>query len=208
VDKITVNLIGKRYKKDWIFRDFSHDFLTNNAYVIQGSNGSGKSTLLKICASYLSPTLGNIRYLEADTEITINKIHHYITYAAPYMELPEEFTPLEILDFHLSFKTLYNNMSKEEFLDFIGLSSSATKPVNKFSSGMKQRMKLGLAILSKSDLLLLDEPAINLDSAGIELYHNMINKFGNGRIILVCSNNISEEFSFCQTAINVNDYKK
>lgn len=207
MDKITLSKIGKRYKKDWIFRDFTHDFSINNAYVIQGSNGSGKSTLLKICASYLSPTLGEIKYYNDNQEISTSDIHKHISIAAPYMELPEEFTPLEILDFHLGFKHLYDQMSKEDFLKYIGLENSSNKPVNKFSSGMKQRMKLGLAILSKSNLLMLDEPAINLDSAGIDLYHKMINQFGRDRIIIVCSNNIREEFSFCQTAINVNDYK-
>lgn len=208
MDKITLTNIGKRYKKDWIFRDFSHEFIADNAYVVQGSNGSGKSTLLKIIASYLSPTLGELHYLNGNEEINQAEIHKHITIAAPYMELPEEFTPMEILNFHLGFKSLYNNMTKENFIEFIGLTASANKPVNKFSSGMKQRMKLGLAILSQSNLLLLDEPAINLDSNGIDLYHRMINEFGKNRIIIVCSNNISEEFSFCQTAINVNDYKK
>lgn len=207
MDKIVFSGIGKRYKKDWVLRDFSYEFVANKAYVIQGSNGSGKSTLLKIIASYLSPTLGKIDYIIDNHNIDSNQIHQHLTIAAPYMELPEEFTPKEILDFHLGFKLLYGKMNKSEFLEYIDLKNAEDKPVNKFSSGMKQRLKLGLAILSKSELLLLDEPTINLDSAGIELYHKMIRDFSANRIIIVCSNNIKEEFSFCEASINVNDYK-
>lgn len=207
MDKISLQQVGKRFKKDWVFRDFSYDFHQNTAYVIQGSNGSGKSTLLKLIASYLSPTLGKVLYSNHGQNIDIQQIHHHLSIAAPYMELPEEFTPSEILDFHLGFKQLYKPLSAQEFLDYIYLQEARDKPVNQFSSGMKQRLKLGLSICSQSDLLLLDEPTINLDSKGVALYQQMIDDFGKNRIIIVCSNNLKEEYAFCQESINVNDYK-
>lgn len=208
MDKISLRKAGKRYKKDWIFKDMDFEFLKGKSYVILGPNGSGKSTLLKMVASYLGPTKGEIQFLNQEEEIPLDKVQQYITMATPYMELPEEFTPDEILDFHLGFKQFYGGMSKEEFLDLIYLTDAKEKAVSMFSSGMKQRLKLGLAIASESDLLLLDEPTINLDQKGVDLYRHLMDKYGHNRIIVVCSNNIKEEYDFCDVSINVMDYKK
>jgi len=206
--RIELKQIGKRYRKDWIFRNVDFEFQSNNSYVIQGPNGSGKSTFLKLCASYLLPTKGSIKYFMDENEIDENEIHNHITIAAPYMELPEEFTPLEILDFHLGFKSFYNNLSQKDFLNLIDLHHAKDKPLNKFSSGMKQRMKLGLAIASQSEMLFLDEPTINLDAKGIALYKELIQRYQQDRVIMVCSNNIKDEFDFCEVTINVMDFKK
>ena len=208
MDKIELHQVTKKYRKDSIFRNLDFQFLKNKSYVIQGPNGSGKSTLLKLCASYITPTAGEVVYYDGDKKLPLDAVHKYITIAAPYMELPEEFTPVEILDFHLGFKSLYNSMSTDDFLELINLSDAANKPLNNFSSGMKQRLKLGLAIVSQSDLLLLDEPTINLDSQGVELYKSQIKNYGNDRIIIICSNNIEDEYAFCDVALNVMDYKK
>ena len=206
--RIELKQIGKRYRKDWIFRNVDFEFQSNKSYVIQGPNGSGKSTFLKLCASYLLPTKGSIEFNIDGKEVLENEISSHITIAAPYMELPEEFTPLEILDFHLGFKSFYDNISKADFLQLIDLHHAKDKPLNKFSSGMKQRMKLGLAIASQSEMLFLDEPTINLDAKGIALYKELIQRYHKDRIIMVCSNNIKDEFDFCEVAINVADYKK
>ena len=206
--RIELKQIGKRYRKDWIFRKVDFNFQSGKSYVIQGPNGSGKSTFLKLCASYLLPTKGSIKYFIDDSEIAENEIHNHITIAAPYMELPEEFSPLEILNFHMGFKSFYDNLTQKDFLNLIDLHHAKDKPLNKFSSGMKQRMKLGLAIASKSEILFLDEPTINLDANGIALYKELINRYAKDRIVLVCSNNIKDEFDFCEVNINVMDYKK
>jgi len=205
--KLVLEKAGKKFRKEWIFRNLDYSFEENKSYVILGPNGSGKSTLLKLCASYITPTEGLVKYIENENEISQDFIHQHITMATPYMELPEEFTPLEILDFHLGFKTFYNSMSKSEFLELVNLVDAKDKPLNKFSSGMKQRFKIGLAIVSKSDMLFLDEPVINLDAAGISLYRNLITEFNKDRIIIICSNNIEAEFDFCDSQINVEHFK-
>ncbi|MBN2747203.1 MAG: ATP-binding cassette domain-containing protein [Bacteroidales bacterium] len=207
MDKIILDNIGKRFKKDWIFNNLSYTFHANKSYAIQGSNGSGKSTLLKIVAAYLDPTLGTVSYFSSNQPIDSQLIHSSLTLAAPYMELPEEFTPIEIVKFHLGFKSFYNDISVDTFLKIVQLDKESHKTVNQFSSGMKQRLKLGLAILSKSDLLLLDEPTINLDANGINLFQEWIKKYSSNRIIIICSNNIREEIEFCHDVINVNNFK-
>lgn len=78
--------------------------------------------------------------------------------------------------------------------------------ISQFSSGMKQRLKLGLALLSEVPVVLLDEPTSNLDRKGIEWYQDLIDKFGQNRILIVCSNE-PREYEFCQQKIVLEDYK-
>ncbi len=208
VDKIVLENTSKRYIKEWVFRNFSYTLFSNNAYVILGSNGSGKSTLLQIIASVLTPSKGSVVFHNADNKIDPERIYKHISIASPYMELPEEFTLAEVVDFHLKLKSFYQNIDRDEFLKICYLDQWKNKIVRNFSSGMKQRLKLGLAIISKSDALFLDEPSSNLDQKGIEWYKKLIDKYRQNRIVVVCSNNIPDEFYFCNEQINIEDYKK
>ncbi|MFT7427466.1 MAG: ABC-type multidrug transport system ATPase subunit [Algoriphagus sp.] len=97
-------------------------------------------------------------------------------------------------------------MSKEEILEIIYLEAHADKMISQFSSGMKQRLKLGLALLSEVPIVLLDEPTSNLDRKGIEWYQDLIDKFGQNRILIVCSNE-PREYEFCQQKVVLEDYK-
>ena len=85
------------------------------------------------------------------------------------------------------------------------LAQAADRPIKQYSSGMKQRVKLGLAICSESPILLLDEPLTNLDDDGKEWYYNMITKYGKNRMVAVASNR-SDEYSFCVQTLNIQDF--
>jgi ABC-type multidrug transport system ATPase subunit len=208
LDKIVLENTAKRYIKEWVFRNFSFTFERNNAYVIQGSNGSGKSTLLQTVSSYLSPSKGKVTFFDGENPIENEIVYHHISMATPYMELPEEFTLSEVVDFHLKFKEFYQGISKDDFISICYLEDSKNKIVRNFSSGMKQRLKLGLAILSKSNALFLDEPTSNMDERGINWYKDLIVSYLQDRIVVVCSNNIESEFFFCTQQIHIEDYKK
>ena len=208
MNKIIVDNTSKRYIKEWVFRGLSYTFVPDNAYVIMGSNGSGKSTLLQVVATVLTPSKGKVSYYDNGSIIDSEKIYKHITIASPYMELPEEFTLAEVVDFHLKLKSFYGNISRNEFLEKCYLSQWKNKVVRNFSSGMKQRLKLALAIISKSDALFLDEPSSNLDHKGIEWYKKLIEEYRKNRIVVVCSNNIADEFFFCNEQINIEEYKK
>ena len=207
MNKIVLENTAKRYIKEWVFRDLSYTFEKNNAYVLLGSNGSGKSTLLQVVSSYLSPTKGKVQFFNDDKLIESSSIYKKISLATPYMELPEEFTLSEVIDFHLKFKSFRTNISKDDFIEICYLENARNKVVSNFSSGMKQRLKLALAILSDTDGLFLDEPTSNLDKKGIEWYKQLISDNLEGRIVVVCSNHIEEEYFFCNEQIQIEDYK-
>ena len=206
--KILLENTGKKFNTEWIFRDLSFTFEENEACAILGRNGSGKSTLLQVIAGNLQPTSGTVKYIEGNKEISNQRVFRYLTLVAPYQELVEEFTLAEMLKFHFSFKPLMPGLSFSDIDKLLGFRNAGDKPIRLFSSGMRQRVKLILAILSNTPVLLLDEPTINLDKAGIEWYLELMAKFSNDRIVIVCSNLREMETAFCHTSLSIEDYKR
>lgn len=204
---ITLNKAGKKFYREWIFRNLDLTLEPGAKLVILGPNGSGKSTLLQILSGATGLTEGQIKYHSDSSEISIDEIYHSISISAPYLELIEEFTLEEIIHFHFKFKKAKNNLSEAEVLNLSGLESKKDKVFKFFSSGMKQRIKLTLAILSDTSILLLDEPCSNLDSEVVKWYQEMIRKYAMDRTIIVASNNQKEEFGFCDKQISIDDLK-
>jgi ABC-type multidrug transport system ATPase subunit len=215
--KISLINAGKRFNRDWIFRKINQEFISGNAYAITGPNGSGKSTLLQVIGGAMIMSEGEAKYsivngqwaignAEKVREIDVDKAFKYISIAAPYLELIEEMTLLEFLQFHAQFKPFFPNFSIPDIINAIGLQSAAQKQIRFYSSGMKQRVKLAQAIFSNVPCVLLDEPCTNLDAAGIELYHQLIRDHCTNRLVIVSSND-EQEYSFCRERISISDYK-
>jgi ABC-type multidrug transport system ATPase subunit len=196
---------GRRFNQEWIFRKFSYQFTSAGKYAILGPNGSGKSTLLSVILGSLSPSEGSVTYNHHEI-IPVEKIYTQLSFAAPYLDLIEEFSLQETIDFHFKFKAFYPGLSAAGLLDILGLSKSQDKALKYFSSGMKQRTKLALACCTDSPLLLLDEPTSNLDKQGIGWYHDLIRDFTADKLVLVGSNQ-ENEYSFCDNLISITDYK-
>lgn len=208
----TVSLIGvtKRFNRDFIFRNVNYTFQQGQSYAITGPNGSGKSTLLQAIAGSLHLSEGKLVYENMQEHTAVvepENIYRYISIAAPYLELIEEMTGKEFLLFHKQFKPLIPSVTIEEILAEIGLEKSMDKQIRYFSSGMKQRLKLSQAIFSDVPVLLLDEPCTNLDKAGYDLYHSLIEKYCSEKLIIVSSND-ANEIDFCREKLNILDYKR
>lgn len=202
--EIALHQAGKRYNFNWIFKTIDLHLEAGSRWVFLGSNGSGKSTLMQLVSGSTILSEGTIEWKLDDRIIPQENVYQYISIAAPYLELIEEFTLEEHVRFHFSVKNPINQLTISEILNISGLASRAQLKVGYFSSGMKQRLKLLLAILSDTPLLLLDEPLSNLDKDAGQWYLDMIERFGNRRTIVVCSNSVEEEFKFCSNQINLN----
>ena len=201
--KIILQHITKRFGEELLFNNISLSFNLPSSTALLGINGSGKSTLLQIIATYALPTKGEIIYEKNGNIIDPEQIFHSISFCAPYLELIEEMTLREFLAYHFSFKKA--QLPIDEIIQIIGLEKSTHKLIEKFSSGMKQRVKLAQAIFADTPVLCLDEPCTNLDENGIELYHNLIEKYGRNRILIVASNDMNE-FDVCEHRINIGEY--
>jgi ABC-type multidrug transport system ATPase subunit len=204
---ITLTNVGKRFNRDRIFSGLSHTFQSGEHTVILGSNGSGKSTLLQIIAGNTSPSEGDLAYTLKGKPIPPESLFRTLSFASPYMELLEELTLKEHIAFHAGLKPLLPGIDPAMVQELSGLSHSRDKQVRHFSSGMKQRLKLTLAILSDTPLLLLDEPCSNLDQKAVHWYQNLVSNHSLGRLILVCSNQQEYEYPFCTGKLRMEDYK-
>ena len=198
---ITLRNISKKYIREWIIKDFSYRFETGKSYAITGNNGSGKSTLVQIIAGYLTPSSGEISFEENGTSISDENIYSLLSIAAPYLELIEDFTVEEQVDFHTAMKPMH----VDKLLDESGLMNHLKKPIKNLSSGYKQRLKLALAFASQSPLLLLDEPTSNLDAEGVIWYHEKVREQKN--CILVIASNVVSEYDFCDEILDVMKFK-
>ena len=205
--EIILDNIGKKFPPDWIFKKVDLQLNQGLKYALIGPNGSGKSTLLKILSGHLSPSQGKMQAYHADTLIPIDSYYKYISFAAPYMDLIEEFTLAETVQFHARFKPLRNGMKVNDLIEVLKLKKALNKPLKYFSSGMKQRVKLGLALYSEVPLILLDEPTTNLDLEGADWYAEGINHLPATTLLVVASNTPSDYESF-DHKIFIKDYKK
>lgn len=205
--QIDAQQLGKRYRYEWIFKDLEYSFLSGNSYALAGPNGSGKSTLLKVLSSFLTPSKGKIQFSHHQKSITPDQVAPLLSFAAPYTDLIEEWTLTEAIQFHFRFKTLKEGLELAELPALFQLEKAIEKPVRFFSSGMKQRLRLGLALVAESDLLLLDEPTSNLDDRGVQWYRSMIEQF-TGKELLVVASNVGVDFDFCQEQLNIMDFKR
>ncbi|PZF74607.1 ABC transporter ATP-binding protein [Taibaiella soli] len=204
--KISLEHTSKRFLRHWIFKDINYTFSAPGAYALLGANGSGKSTLLRIIAGMQNPSLGKVFHFDNDKLIENSNLFPYISFCAPGMEIVEEFTLHEFLEFHFSFKKMLPGLSISSIIELCGLQAAADRVIGEFSSGMKQRVKLAQAIFADTPMLLLDEPCTNLDQAGVEQYTNWMEQYAKNRLVIVASNDVREYF-FCKEQLTVEDYR-
>jgi ABC-type multidrug transport system ATPase subunit len=207
--KIKLSGSGKRFNREWIFRNADLEFTSGNAYAITGPNGSGKSTLLQCVGGMLQLSQGTIEFVsqnQSNKPLSNEEAYREISFCAPYLDVIEEMNLVEFFSFHNQFKPFINDFSVNKLIGEIGLEAAAQKQIRYYSSGMKQRVKLAQAILSDVKIILLDEPCSNLDTRGIELYNYLIEHYCKDRLVLVCSND-EVEYKFCKEIINISHFK-
>jgi ABC-type multidrug transport system ATPase subunit len=212
--KVSLTDAGKRFNRDWVFRHFTYTFEKGNSYAIIGPNGSGKSTLLQVLSGSMQLSEGSGRWTISDLpggrqggQLANEEVFKQVSLCAPYLEVVEEMTLKEFLEFHHHFKPFLSSLSIGNIISIIGLRDAINKQIRYYSSGMKQRVKLAQAIFSDTPFLLLDEPCTNLDIAGIDLYHHLIGQYCNNRLVIVSSND-ETEYRFCRERINMINHKK
>lgn len=211
---ISLSDAGKRFNRDWIFRHLTYTLQAGESYAITGPNGSGKSTLLQALSGSLLLNEGKTEYRisnpgtspGAGKELKSEEVYRQVSICAPYLELVEEMTLFEFLEFHHGFKPFLPGITIESIISTIGLEKAVNKQIRYYSSGMKQRVKLAQCIFSDTALVLLDEPCTNLDTTGIELYHSLIDRYCRNRLVVVSSND-EVEYRFCRERINIADHK-
>ncbi|MFH1049781.1 MAG: ABC transporter ATP-binding protein [bacterium] len=202
---LQANNISKKFdRRKPLFENINFTLSNGKAIAITGKNGSGKSTLLKITAGLLSLSSGEIKFEIAQKPVLQENFNVYYGFVAPYLNLYEEFTAPEHMKLHAELKGIDFKQSRAgELLDRFNLSNSKDKYISKFSSGMKQRLKLILAIYNEPPVLFLDEPYSNLDEAGIKIVTDLIIRHkSNGGGIIIATNDEREK-ALCDEIISL-----
>ncbi|MCX6351594.1 MAG: ATP-binding cassette domain-containing protein [Bacteroidetes bacterium] len=198
---VSLKNIGKKFNHSWAFRRLDYEFTGENNYAILGNNGSGKSTLLQMISGFLSSTEGDIFYTKDGKTIPPDEVFNHLSMASPFMELPEELTFAEVLRFHAKFKKPLVDLNlipaKAQ------LAKEADKELKHYSSGMKQRVKLSLALFFASDMILLDEPTSHLDENGANWYNQTLAEYSQNRLLIIASNE-PEEYRICGEFLKLN----
>jgi len=203
--QVVLDKVGKRYNRNWVFKDLSYQFSNGKSYAVIGANGSGKSTLIQIISGYLSTSQGEIKYLNETDDILVEDIFNKIGLAAPYVDLLEDLTLSEAIKFHFQFKNCLSDIVIESIPELIGLTREQDKMLKDFSSGMKQRTRLAFAFFSDAPIILLDEPTTNLDETGVAWYKQLVDTYLNDRLLIVSSNQ-KREYDFCDEVLNMEDW--
>lgn len=203
--QIELSKISKRYGYQWILRDLDLKIKSASILGVNGLNGSGKSTLIKILSGFLSPSDGSITHTLDNKIIKIADVYKTVSWVAPYLSLTDNYTIEEMYALQAKFKNMKTN-SYKEFVAEVELTDHQNKYIKDFSSGMQQRLQLGLAILSDTPLLLLDEPTSYLDTQSVNWYHNLLQSNLDNRTVVIASNDAGD-LAECQSTIDVLDFK-
>ena len=187
------NKLGKRFGLKWVFRDLNGVIPSGAHVVIRGSNGSGKSTFGKLLVGATESTEGEMSWNLNGSKVGIDEVAQLIAWSAPFMEVPEEMTVSEVIQFHNNFRESWSDGYMVDLLGDSGLDSHKNSQINTLSSGQKQRLRLILAMGTKAELVVLDEPCSNLDESGINWYGEELLKLSKKATVVVCSNNRPEE---------------
>lgn len=201
--RITLQHVSKSFGRETVVRDLSHILEPGSRTALLGPNGSGKSTLLQLIGGFTIPSKGTVIHEHSGSVVDPEHVYRHISIAAPYLALYEELPLAEVVATHQRFKAFRNGMQAEDIIRTALLEGRSTKKVRDFSSGMKQRLKLALAILSDTRLLLLDEPASNLDAQGVRWFRALLLEHLDGRTLVVASNRQEEETFACDRSIEV-----
>jgi ABC-type multidrug transport system ATPase subunit len=198
---------SRKFPGQIVFKNLDLHIPSGSRWAILGGNGSGKSTFLKTAFGALSLSSGKVEYRLNNQAISPQEAALKISYAAPYFELIEELGTLEFLERYRAFRPLRSTATPEYILEKTFLSEAKYKKIRNLSSGMKQRLRLGLALFSQADLVILDEPGSNLDRDGLKWYQDILKQEIGERTLLIGTNYNDDEAFLCDQQIQVSDYQ-
>lgn len=205
--KINFENASRKFGAQVVFKNLSRNFKPGCRVAVLGGNGSGKSTFLKIVYSSLSLSSGKITHQSANQELHGHAVAHQMSFAGPYFELIEELPTSEFLDYYQRFRKLRPGINTAHLLERALLSDAGKKLISNFSSGMKQRLKLALALFSDTQVVILDEPTSNLDPRGMKWYQELMEKELGNRSLFVGSNFSDTEIFLCEEKLELKNYQ-
>jgi len=203
---LEIENITKSYKNKKVLKNISFSINEGEIVALIGPNGAGKTTLMKVISDLLKQDDGKVRIcgLSADD----NRVE-YLSKFSSIIETPSLYEMLSGYD-NINFIRKINNISIEkmkDILNFVNIGESINDKVKNYSLGMKQRLALGIAVLTEPKLLILDEPTNGLDPEGVIEFRGLLKKFATEHkmSILISSHILSELDKICTRILFIKD---
>jgi len=199
---IAVEQLTKSFKKTRVIENLSHHFKAGERIALVGQNGAGKTTLIRSILG-LYKYDGSIEVLGMNPRKEREKILQNIGFV-PQIPPPIKMTVREMIDFF----GILTNTDKQKFIDIsenlgLDVNSNLHKPFMKLSGGMKQKLLVSFALARNPKILLLDEPAANLDPKARAILFEYLHKFDKDSLMIISSHRIDEVESLVNRLIEM-----
>ncbi|OGP83966.1 MAG: hypothetical protein A2Z08_06645 [Deltaproteobacteria bacterium RBG_16_54_11] len=186
--------LGKRFGKRWAARGLNLEVHRGDIFCFLGPNGAGKSTTIRMILTLLKPTTGAIRLFGED--LHKNRVA-VLSRVGGIVEKPDFYLFLSAFKNLKLLGSMTRRVTRDEVmeaLERVGLSARAGDKVRTFSHGMKQRLGIAQALLTKPELIILDEPTTGLDPQGMKDVRELIQRLAleEGMTIFLSSHLLSE----------------
>lgn len=204
---ITVSNLSKRFDRDFVVDGISLTIKTGEIIGLLGPNGAGKTTTLRMIAGVLPPTKGTIEIDKQNIKKEANSIKERIGFLPENNPLYDELTVEEYLAFWADVKGIPKE-NRPEAIDFVvkscGIDDVYYRSISELSKGYRQRVGLSQAILTKPDILILDEPTEGLDPNQRHDIASLILSLGKKRTVIISSHVLSEISKLSSRIIIIN----
>lgn len=185
--------LTKSFRKRKAVDNFSLKMEKGHIYGLIGPNGAGKTTIMKMMAGLTEPDSGTMKFFGSDEVDSKRKRMSFII-EEPYMEY--NMTARDNMKYLMYLRGVADENRVDELLDFVGLRDTGRKVAGQFSLGMRQRLGLAMSLISKPEIMILDEPINGLDPEGILDIRNMLaDLVRNEKMTILISSHILKELS-------------
>ncbi|MCR4645325.1 MAG: ATP-binding cassette domain-containing protein [Oscillospiraceae bacterium] len=194
---MTMRGLCKSYKKQEVLHDFSLMVERGHICGLIGPNGAGKTTIMKILAGLMFPDKGELEYFGSPENLDDSRARMSFMIEQPIIS--GSMTARENLEYIRYLRGYPDEKRIDEILELVGLTDTGKKRAGKFSLGMKQRLGIGMALLPKPEVMVLDEPVNGLDPEGIVEVRQLIQRMQEewGVTVLISSHLLSELSELC-----------
>ena len=194
---IAMRGLCKSYKKQEVLHNFSLTVERGHICGLIGPNGAGKTTIMKILAGFFFPTKGELELFGSSEDLDDSRARMSFMIEQPI--IAGSMTARENLQYIRYLRGYPDEKRIDEILELVGLANIGKKGANKFSLGMKQRLGIGMALLPKPEIMVLDEPVNGLDPEGIVEVRQLIKRMQEewGVTVLISSHLLSELSELC-----------
>jgi len=183
-----------------LFRELTLALRGKQMLLLEGANGSGKTTLLRMLCGFSLPDTGEVTWCGKDIYKLRAEYYAHIAYVGHKDGVKLELTPYENLRVAQAMASFSLDQSIDSILDRFGLSGYEDSLTRNLSAGQQRRLSLARLLVTKAPLWILDEPFTSLDTYGIDIAHNVMQRHieGGGMIVLATHHKISLDGSDLQ----------